>query len=132
MQMQEYKRIDITKDEVIAVAERQKVAGIPLTMIHGHIDENGKPVVSYEYEVGAGIESYTVQGEWSLPSIVSIYDLGAEWAEREIMELMEIVFEGLDTSKRLFLPENMINEQGHIIVTPMEELINERNAKEAK
>ena len=45
---------------------------------------------------------------------------------------MTIVFEGLDTSKRLFLPENMINEQGHIIVTPMEELINERNKKEAK
>ena len=129
--MQEYKRIDIGKDDIIPVAKRMRENGIPLTMIHGHIDENGKPVVSYEYEVGAGIESYTVEGEWSVPSIVSIYDLGAEWAEREIMELMEIVFEGLDTSKRQFLPENMINEQGHIIVTPMEDLINERN-KEAK
>lgn len=129
--MQEYKRIDIGKDDIIPVAKRMRENGIPLTMIHGHIDENGKPVVSYEYEVGAGIESYTVEGEWSVPSIVSIYDLGAEWAEREIMELMEIVFEGLDTSKRLFLPENMINEQGHIIVTPMDDLINERN-KEAK
>lgn len=129
--MQEYKRIDIGKDDIIPVAKRMRENGIPLTMIHGHIDENGKPVVSYEYEVGAGIESYTVEGEWSVPSIVSIYDLGAEWAEREIMELMEIMFEGLDTSKRLFLPENMINEQGHIIVTPMEDLINERN-KEAK
>ncbi len=129
--MQEHKRIDIGKDDIIPVAKRMRENGIPLTMIHGHIDENGKPVVSYEYEVGAGIESYTVEGEWSVPSIVSIYDLGAEWAEREIMELMEIVFEGLDTSKRLFLPENMINEQGHIIVTPMEDLINERN-KEAK
>ena len=129
--MQEYKRIDIGKDDIIPVAKRMRENGIPLTMIHGHIDENGKPVVSYEYEVGAGIESYTVEGEWSVPSIVSIYDLGAEWAEREIMELMEIVFEGLDTSKRLFLPENMINEQGHIIVTPREDLINERN-KEAE
>ena len=129
--MQEYKRIDIGKDDIIPVAKRMRENGIPLTMIHGHIDENGKPVVSYEYEVGAGIESYTVEGEWSVPSTVSIYDLGAEWAEREIMELMEIMFEGLDTSKRLFLPENMINEQGHIIVTPMDDLINERN-KEAK
>lgn len=129
--MQEYKRIDIGRDDIIPVAKRMRENGIPLTMIHGHIDDKGKPVVSYEYEVGAGIESYTVEGEWSVPSIVSIYDLGAEWAEREIMELMEIVFEGLDTSKRLFLPENMINEQGHIIVTPMEDLINERN-KEAK
>lgn len=129
--MQEYKRIDIGKEDIIPVAKRMRENGIPLTMIHGHIDENGKPVVSYEYEVGAGIESYTVEGEWTVPSIVSIYDLGAEWAEREIMELMEIVFEGLDTSKRLFLPENMINEQGHIIVTPMDQLIDERN-KEAK
>lgn len=129
--MQEYKRIDIGKDDIIPVAKRMRENGIPLTMIHGHIDENGKPVVSYEYEVGAGIESYTVEGEWSVPSIVSIYDLGAEWAEREIMELMQIVFEGLDTSKRLFLPENMINEQGHIIVTPMDELIDKRE-KEAK
>ena len=129
--MQEYKRIDIGKDDIIPVAKRMRENGIPLTMIHGHIDENGKPVVSYEYEVGAGIESYTVEGEWNVPSIVSIYDLGAEWAEREIMELMEIVFEGLDTSKRLFLPENMINEQGHIIVTPMEDLIDKRE-KEAK
>ena len=129
--MQEYKRIDISKDDIIPVAKRMRENGIPLTMIHGHIDDKGEPVVSYEYEVGAGIESYTVTGEWNVPSIVSIYDLGAEWAEREIMELMEIVFEGLDTSKRLFLPENMINEQGHIIVTPMEDLINERN-KEAK
>ncbi len=129
--MQEYKRIDITKDDIVPTAKAMREKGVPLTMIHGHIDENGKPVVSYEYEIGCGIESYTVSGEWTVPSIVSIYDLGAEWAEREIMELMEIVFEGLDTSKRLFLPENMINEQGHIIVTPMDQLINERN-KEAK
>ena len=129
--MQEYKRIDIGKEDIIPVAKRMREAGLPLTMIHGHIDDKGEPVVSYEYEVGAGIESYTVTGEWSVPSIVSIYDLGAEWAEREIMELMQIVFEGLDTSKRLFLPENMINEQGHIIVTPMDELIDKRE-KEAK
>jgi NADH:ubiquinone oxidoreductase subunit C len=73
-----------------------------------------------------------VEGERIVPSIVDIYDLGAEWAEREIMELMDIVFEGLDTSKRLFLPENMINGQGHIIVTPMDKLIDDNQKKEAK
>lgn len=131
--MQEYKRIDITKDEIIPVAKRMRENGIPLTMIHGHIDEKGRPVVSYEYEIGKGIESYTVEGESVVPSIVDIYDLGAEWAEREIMELMDIVFEGLDTSKRLFLPENMISGQGHIIVTPMDKLIDENhNKKEEK
>ena len=130
--MQEYKRIDITKDDIVPVAKRMRENGIPLTMIHGHIDEKGLPVVSYEYEVGSGIESYTVEGEKVVPSIVDIYDLGAEWAEREIMELMEIVFEGLDTSKRLFLPESMINGQGHIIVTPMDKLIDENQKKEEK
>ena len=74
-----------------------------------------------------------MEGESVVPSIVDIYDLGAEWAEREIMELMDIVFEGLDTSKRLFLPENMISGQGHIIVTPMDKLIDENhNKKEEK
>ena len=131
--MQEYKRIDITKDEIIPTAKRMRENGIPLTMIHGHIDEKSRPVVSYEYEIGKGIESYTVEGESVVPSIVDIYDLGAEWAEREIMELMDIVFEGLDTSKRLFLPENMISGQGHIIVTPMDKLIDENhNKKEEK
>lgn len=130
--MQEYKRIDITKDDIVPTAKKMRENGIPLTMIHGHIDEKGQPVVSYEYEVGAGIESYTVEGERIVPSIVDIYDLGAEWAEREIMELMDIVFEGLDTSKRLFLPENMINGQGHIIVTPMDKLIDDNHKKEEK
>ncbi len=130
--MQEYKRIDIKKDDIVPTAKRMRENGIPLTMIHGHIDEKGMPVVSYEYEVGAGIESYTVEGERIVPSIVDIYDLGAEWAEREIMELMDIVFEGLDTSKRLFLPESMINGQGHIIVTPMDKLIDDNHKKEAK
>lgn len=128
--MQEYKRIDITKDDIVPTARRMRENGIPLAMIHGHIDENGMPVVSYEYEVGSGIESYTVEGERSVPSIVDIYDLGAEWPEREIMELMEITFEGLDTSKRLFLPETMVSGQGHIIVTPMDKLIDEAHKKE--
>ncbi len=121
--MQEYKKISITKDEVVPVARRMREAGVPLAMIHGFINDAGKPNISYEYEVGSGIESYTVDGEDVLPSIAGIYDLAAEWPEREIMELMEITFEGVDTSQRLFMPETMIEGQGHIIVTPMDELI---------
>lgn len=127
--MQEYKRIFITKDEVLPTAERMKAAGIQLAMIHAYLNKEGKGVVSYEYVVGTGIESYTVEGENVLPSIEPIYDLSAQWAEREIHELMDITFEGSDTSKRLFMPDTMIEGQGHILVTPMEELIKEAHGK---
>ncbi len=130
--MQEYKKIEITKDEIVPVAEKMRAEGIALAMIHGFINDEGKPNVSYEYEVGSGIESYTVDGESVLPSISSIYDLGAEWAERELCELMEITFEGLDTSKRLFMPDNMLDGQGQIIVTPMDELIDRAHGKKGE
>lgn len=123
--MQEYKKISIGKDEIIPVAQRMRDANVHLAMIHAYIKKDGTPNVSYEYEVGSGIESYTVEGEKVLPSISGIYDLGAEWPEREIMELMDITFEGVDTSKRLFMPESMLSGQGHILVTPMDELIKE-------
>ena len=127
--MQEYKKISITKDEIIPTAQKMREAGIPLAMIHGFINDNGKPNVSYEFEVGAGIESYTVDGEDVLPSISSIYDLAAEWPERELMELMEVTFEGVDTSKRLFMPDSMFEGQGQIMVTPMKELIEKAHKK---
>lgn len=128
--MQEYKKISITRDEVVPTAERMRAAGVPLAMIHGFINDQGKPNVSYEYVVATGIESYTVDGESVLPSIAGIYDLGAEWPERELMELMEITFEGVDTSKRLFMPETMLSDQGHILVTPMKELVENMQGKE--
>lgn len=128
--MQEYKKISITKDEIVPTAERMRAAGVPLAMIHGFINDQGKPNVSYEYVVANGIESYTVDGESVLPSITGIYDLGAEWPERELMELMEITFEGVDASKRLFMPDTMLSDQGHILVTPMKELVENMQGKE--
>ena len=130
--MQEYKRIDITKDEIVPTAERMRKDGVHLAMIHAYIDKDGTPVVSYEYTIGGGIESYTVTGESTLPSIIDIYDLGAEWPEREIMELMPITFEGVDTSQRLFMPDSMIEGQGQILVTPMKELIAKTHGKEVE
>ena len=121
--MQEYKKISITKDEVIPTAERMKKDGVVLAMIHGFINDNGLPNISYEYDVNGAIESYTVDGEKVLPTISHIYDLAAEWPEREINELMDMTFEGLDTSKRLFMPDNMLDGQGQILVTPMDQLI---------
>jgi len=128
--MQQYKRIDITKDEILPIAQKMREQQVLLVMIHGHIEKDGTPIVSYEYDVNGGIESYTVVGKDTLPSIAPIYDLGAEWPEREIMELMPITFEGLDTSKRLFMPDTMLDGQGQIIVTPMDELIRKTQNKE--
>ncbi|MBQ4181633.1 MAG: NADH-quinone oxidoreductase subunit C [Firmicutes bacterium] len=128
--MQEYRKISITKDEVVPVAEKMRAQGIPLAMIHAFLDENGKGNVSYEYEVGPAIESYTVEGENVLPTITHIYDLGAEWPEREIMELMDIRFEGCDTSKRLFMPDSMLDGQGQILVTPMDKLLKKVKGEE--
>jgi len=120
--MQEYKKIAITKDEVILTARRLYHQGIRLAMIHGYINKKGEAVVSYEYEVGTGIESYEVTGENELMSITSVYGLSAAWAEREINELMGVKFEGLDCSERLFMPDSMLSGQGQILVTPMDEL----------
>ena len=121
--MQGYKKISISKEEIVPVAKKMREEGVTLAMIHAYLDEEGKGHVSYEYEIGPDIASYTVEGENVLPSISKIYDLAAEWPEREIMELMDITFEGVDTSKRLFMPDSMLSGQGQILVTPMDQLI---------
>ncbi len=120
--MQENKKFVITKDEVRQVAERMKADGRMLTLIHGYVDKEGKKVVSYDYDFGCCLETYEVSGEDSLPTISDIYDQGAAWPERELNELMGMEFEGLDTSKRLFMPENLLEGQGQILVTPLSEL----------
>ncbi len=120
--MQEYRKTVITKEEIVPLAAGMREQGVILTMIHGYPDASGRPVIFYEYQVEQGIEAYAVEGERVLPSISGIYDMAAEWPERELMELMDVVFEGVDTSKRLFLPESMFEEQGQILVTPMNEL----------
>ena len=121
--MQEYKRISITKDEIVPLAEKMRKNGVILAMIHGYLDKNGLTNISYEYQIDPGIESYYVEGEKVLPTISHIYDLAAEWPERELNELIDITFEGLDTSKRLFMPDSMLEGQGQIFVTPMSALI---------
>ncbi len=120
--MQDYKKTDIKREDIVPTAERMRKDGRRLVMIHGYVDKEGQNVISYDYEVGSCVESYTVTGETSLSSISGIYDAAAVWPEKELNELMGVVFEGLDTSTRLFLPENMLDERGQIIVTPISEL----------
>ena len=120
--MQTNKKTMITKDQVVPVAEKMKADGVQLIMIHGYLDNDGTPVISYEYSMGPLVDSYEVRGENVLPSIEPVYDLAAQWAEREINELIGVKFEGLDTSKRLFMPDNLLEGNGQILVMPLSEL----------
>ena len=122
--MQGYRRIDITKDEIVPLARQKRSEGVFLIMIHGMLNKDGQADISYEYANGPDIDSYHVVGETTVPSISSIYDVAAEWPERELNELFGWTFEGLDVSKRLFLPEDMLEDQGkgQIFVKPLEEL----------
>ena len=122
--MQEYRKIVISKDQIVPIAEKMRKEGRMLVMIHGFINEEGLMDVSWDYAVDPVVESYHVIGETTLPSIESIYDVAAAWPERELNELFALEFEGLDTSLRLFLPEDMLETQGkgQIMVMPLSEL----------
>ena len=120
--MQTNKNTMITKDQIVPVAEKMRAEGVQLIMIHGYLDNDGTPVISYEYSMGPMVDSYEVRGESVLPSIEPVYDLAAQWAEREITELIGVTFEGLDTSKRLFMPDNLLEGNGQILVMPLAEL----------
>ena len=102
-------------------------------MIHGLINKDGQPDVSWDYAVDPVVESYHVVGETSFPSIGEIYCEAATWPERELNELFGFTFEGLDVSKRLFMPEDMLETQGkgQIMVTPLKELV-EKNLGSAQ
>ena len=131
--MQEYKRIDISKDQIVPIAERMRKQNHYLVMIHAFINKEGLPDISWDYAVDPAVESYHVVGEMRVPSIGEIYDVAAIWPERELNELFGIEFEGLDTTQRLFLPEDMLETQGRgqIMVTPMSELV-EKTVKEGR
>ena len=126
--MNDYIVNKISVEEIVPIAKAMREKGAMLTMIHGHVDKEGAFVVAYDYQKNKHIESYQITTtEKSIPSISEIYDSAAAWPEREINELMGLEFEGLDTSLRLFLPEDQLDERGHIIVTPLSELVANRD-----
>lgn len=127
--MQEYKQIQITKEEIVPTALRMRHDGRQLVMIHAFWQTDGQLRISWDYAVDPAVESYYVLGEQSVPSVAEVYDEAARWPELELYELMGIDFEGLDTSKRLFLPENLLETQGkgQILVTPLAELVDKRD-----
>lgn len=117
--MQTNEKIQITPEEIVPTAEKMRAENRLLIMIHGHIEKDGTPVVSYDYDDGANVLSYEVRGHATLPTISHIYDAAAQWAERDVAELVPITFEGLDCSQRLFMPDNLLSGQGQITVTPL-------------
>lgn len=125
--MQTNQKIEISKEQVLSVAQQMRAENRLLVMIHGHLEKDGTPVVTYDYDDGANLLSYEVRGESVLPSISGIYDQAAAWPEREINELMPITFEGVNCDKRLFLPDNLLDGKGQIIVTPLNELREKNN-----
>lgn len=125
--MQTNQKIEISKEQVLSVAQQKRAENRLLVMIHGHLEKDGTPVVTYDYDDGANLLSYEVRGESVLPSISGIYDQAAAWPEREINELMPITFEGVNCDKRLFLPDNLLDGKGQIIVTPLNELREKNN-----
>ena len=120
--MQNYTRISITAEEIVPTAEKMREEKRLLVLIHAYLEKDGTPVITYDYDDGPNILSYEVRGEKTVPTISHIYDAAAEWPEREINALMDITFEGLDVSKRLFLPDNLLEGKGQILVTPIDEL----------
>lgn len=128
MQSQEYRRFRISKEEVVPTALKMRHNGVSLALIHGFIQTDGQIQISYEYAVNPVVESYYVVGESVIPSISDIYFDAAKWPETEIHELLGVEFEGLDTSTRLFLPEDMLVTQGkgQILVTPLSDLREKR------
>ena len=121
MKLQEYKRIDISKDQILPTAEKMRKEGRYLVMIHAFINKEGLPDISWDYAVDPIVESYHVVGESVVPSIGEIYSEAAIWPEREINELFGFTFEDmLETQGR-----------GQIMVTPLKELV-EKNLGEVQ
>ena len=56
--MQTNKKTMITKDQIVPVAEKMRAEGVQLIMIHGYLDNDGTPVISYEYSMGPMVDSY--------------------------------------------------------------------------
>ena len=55
--MQTNTKIAITKDEIIPTAQKMRDEGRLLIMIHGHLNKENQPVITYDYSLGAEVAS---------------------------------------------------------------------------
>ncbi|MEO2507070.1 NADH-quinone oxidoreductase subunit C [Clostridium paraputrificum] len=120
--MHDFNGIEIKKEDLLDSVKTMYKEKRRLVMINGYINENKENVIAYNFDVNGDITTYLVKGEEVLPSITPIYSASARWAEEEIEEMMNMKFEGLDRSGRLFLPEEFKDGEGQILVMPLSEL----------
>ena len=120
--MHDFNGIEIKKEDLLDSVKAMYKKKRRLVMINGYINENKENVIAYNFDVNGDITTYLVKGEEVLPSITPIYSGSARWAEEEIEEMMNMKFDGLDRSGRLFLPEEFKDGEGQILVMPLSEL----------
>ena len=120
--MHEFNGIEIKKDELLDISKKMLREKRRLLMINGYINQEKENVIAYNFDIDGNVTTYLLKGEKSIPTITTIYLESARWAEEEIEEMMDVKFEGLGRSGRLFLPEEFSDGEGQILVMPLEEL----------
>ena len=130
--MHDFKGIEISKDEILEVAEKNFQDRNRLIIINGYINTEKQNVVAYNFDINGDVITYLVKGENELPSLTEIYGESARWAEEEIEELMPVKFTNLNRSRRLILPEDFKEGEGQILVMTLSELNKLKNNKEGE
>lgn len=130
--MHDFKGIEISKDEILEVAEKNFQDRNRLIIINGYINTKKQNVVAYNFDINGDVITYLVKGENELPSLTEIYGESARWAEEEIEELMPVKFTNLNKSGRLILPEDFKEGEGQILVMTLSELNKLKNNKEGE
>ena len=114
--------INVTKQELIPLAQKFLSEKRRLVIMNGYIDKEGKYSIAYNFDIDGSLVTYLCKSsEPAFPSLTPVYKNAAEWCEEEICEMMPVKFEGLPKSKRLFLPDDF-DGSGQILVLPMDEL----------
>lgn len=112
---------NITKEELLPLAEKMLKEKRRLVIMNGYIDKEGRNVVAYNFDIDGDLVTYLCKGYNEIPSLTPLYGGSAQWCEEEICEMMPINFEGLKKSGRLFLPDDF-DGSGQILVMPLSEL----------
>ena len=118
--------VEIKIEELIPLAEKFLKEERRLVIMNGYVDVNGENVIAYNFDIDGHIRTYLLKGEKVVPSLTPLFAGSAQWCEEEICEMMEMKFEGLEKSGRLFLPEDF-DGTGQILVIPLNELREKNN-----
>ena len=120
--MHDFNGVEIRKDQLIDVTKQMMDNKRRLLMINGYLDEEKQIVIAYNYDTDGDVVTYLLKGEDDIPSITPIYGGSARWAEEEIEEMLPVKFQGLERSGRLFLPDELKDGEGQILVVSLDEI----------